>query len=190
MPSSSRHRRLHTVHVTRSLLCLSVCACVPSAQVNAAAIAMQGACSISLPGSSTSEAAVLALFGSLAAKAFEPQAVRELLDRWADEATEGVRWQGRAELRASLPFLDDLSSSCVLAGEGTMLKDVLPDASNREFWICASSPAWLETGDDPVLSAEFETCEPCEEISEFYGQPVFVCTRESARSSSGREDRK
>ena len=144
---------------------------------------MQGACSISLPGSSTSEAAVLALFGSLAAKVFEPQAVRELLNRWADEATEGMRWQGRAELRAELPFLDELASSCVLAGEGTILKDILPDASHREFWICASSSTWLEAGYDPVLRTEFETCEHCEEISEFYGQPVFVCTRESARSS-------
>ena len=132
--------------------------------------------SISLPGSSSSEAAVIALFGSLAAKALDPQAVRELLGRWADE---GLRWQGRAELRSSLPFPDELSSSCVLAGEGTILKEVLPDASHREFWICSSSSAWLTAGDDPALRGEFDTCETCEEISAFYGQPVFVCTRES-----------
>lgn len=123
---------------------------------------------------------MIALFGSIAARAQSSSSVRELVMRWAEEAAEGLRWQGRPELRQTLPFLDDLSNSCVKAGEGTILREVLPEASQKEFWICASSSSWLDPSQtDTALRGEFETCEICEEISAFYGQPIFVCTRKS-----------
>ena len=72
------------------------------------------------------------------------------------------RWQGRAEIRRVLPTVDELLDTCHFAGVGT---------DENEYWLCCGSAA--EQLDEGGCSWH----EYSEDLSSFYGQPVYVCMR-------------
>lgn len=109
---------------------------------------------------SCDERCVIALFGTAVTG----------LSAWEEEA-RSVKWQGMATLRSALPMLSELQASCICAGAGTALQDVLPRAAGREFWICSAE------SEEAELEAAFETCQHSEAFTEFYGMDVYVCTR-------------
>lgn len=92
------------------------------------------------------------------------------LSEWREE-TRSINWQGMSALRSALPMLSELQATCICAGEGTALEEVLPAAKGREFWICSRTSSLDELGD------AFDTCQFSEAFTEFYGEDVFVCTR-------------
>jgi hypothetical protein len=104
---------------------------------------------------------VLALLARTAS--INPQTVCVPPDTW-----HGIRWQGRPELRGALPTLDDLATSPhFFVGVWGLGEHA------REYWLCA------EPSDSKHI--EFETCEESADFSEFYGQPMFICTTASPR---------
>ena len=140
--------------------------------------------STAFTSSSRCECSTLALMTSRALQICEPRKLRSLIEQWSDEAKHaGVTWQGRAELRAGLPMLHDIRDACVLAGDGAILsglEEVGADAqAHCEYWICTQQAFISDTRDS------FETCEVSEQLSDFYGEAVVMCTRSLDGGASG-----
>ena len=73
-------------------------------------------------------------------------------------------------------MLSELQVACVCIGEGSVLQSVLPTAQGtREFWLCTHT----SRSSSSVFETRFDTCELSEPLSDFYGQPVFVCTQDA-----------